>query len=103
MALVTSFTQGNPSSALLIESGNYVHAGLFFLTLWGRTKMGRFKPGESVPRSGVYRVYHDLHRLMHEAALLNGELFPCCRQCNNSVRFELFRLMHDANVLPFSL
>jgi len=63
--------------------------------------MERFKPGGSVPRSGVYRVYHDSHRLMHEATLLIGELFPSCRQCNNNVRFELFRLMHDADVLPF--
>jgi hypothetical protein len=62
--------------------------------------MGRFKPGESVPRTGVYRVNHDLHRLMHQAALIEGELFPSCRQCNNSVRFELVRPMRDGDVLP---
>jgi hypothetical protein len=63
--------------------------------------MERFKPGQRVPRSGVYRVYHDSHRLMHETALLIAELFPSCKRCNNSVRFELVRRMHDANVLPF--
>jgi hypothetical protein len=63
--------------------------------------MERFKPGESVPRSGVYRVYHDSHRLMHETALLIAELFPSCKRCNNNVRFELVRPMHDVDVLPF--
>ena len=63
--------------------------------------MERFKPGESVPRTGVYRVNHDLHRLMHEAALIKDELFPSCKQCNNNVCFELVRAMHDMDVLPF--
>jgi len=60
-----------------------------------------FKAGENVPRSGVYRVSHEAHRLMHEAALLAGEQFPCCRNCGNDVRFELLRIMHDSEVLPF--
>ncbi len=63
--------------------------------------MGRFKPGGSVPRSGIYRVYHNSHRLMHEVTLLNGELFPSCKQCSDKVRFELFRVVHDGDVLPF--
>ena len=63
--------------------------------------MGLFKPGESVHRSGVYRVYHDSHRLMHGVTLLNRELFPSCKQCDNNVRFELFRRVDDADVLPF--
>jgi hypothetical protein len=62
--------------------------------------MRRFKPGESVPRSGIYRAYHKSHRLMHEATLLNGELFPRCKHCSN-VRFELIRWLHNADVLPF--
>jgi hypothetical protein len=60
-----------------------------------------FKPGQIVPRSGVYRVYHDSHRLMHEAALLVNELFPCCRQCGDQVKFELLRSLRDNDVLPF--
>ena len=63
--------------------------------------MEQFKPGESVHRSGVYRVYHDSHRLMHEVTLLNRELFPSCKQCHNNIRFELFRRVADADVLPF--
>lgn len=61
----------------------------------------RFKPGESVPRSGVYRVYHDEHRLMHEATLLTRHPFPCCRRCSHQVRFELVRPMRDVEVMPF--
>lgn len=63
--------------------------------------MGEFEPGQSVPKSGVYRVYHDPHRLMHEATLLAGELFPCCRQCDYQVRFQLHRALRDSEVYPF--
>ncbi|MBZ5507046.1 MAG: hypothetical protein LAO78_16440 [Acidobacteriia bacterium] len=44
-----------------------------------------------VPENGVYRVTHDSHRLMHQATLLKGDRFPLCRQCRESVRFELKR------------
>jgi hypothetical protein len=60
-----------------------------------------FRPGEKVLRSGVYRVSHSTHRLMHEAALLVGDLFPSCRHCANQVRFELLRSMRDQDILPF--
>lgn len=63
--------------------------------------MGEYRPGESVPRSGVFRVYHSSHRLMHEATLLMQEIFPCCRQCGNEVSFELIRRIPDNDVLPF--
>lgn len=51
--------------------------------------------------SGVYRVYHDSHRLMHEATLLAGDVFPLCRRCGDQVRFELVRSLRDQDVLPF--
>lgn len=51
----------------------------------------KYKPGERVPNSGVYRVTHDEHRLMHEATLLAGDRFPICKQCKRQVRFELRR------------
>src|SRR5437588_6106734 len=36
----------------------------------GAGEIMEFSPGDTVPTSGVYRVYHDSHRLMHEATLL---------------------------------
>jgi hypothetical protein len=51
--------------------------------------------------SGVYRVSHDSHRLMHEATLLAGDVFPLCCRCGAQVRFELVRALRDQEVLPF--
>jgi len=55
----------------------------------------KYRPGELVPQSGVYRVFHDSHRLMHEATLLAGDKFPICKQCSLDVRFELRRAVKD--------
>lgn len=60
-----------------------------------------FKPGQRVPVSGIYRVEHDSHRLMHEATLLQNEPFPRCRECKSDVRFELVRAVTTYRVLPF--
>ena len=60
-----------------------------------------FGPGNTVPVSGVYRVEHDSHRLMHEATLLVDTLFPRCKQCKDAVRFRLVRSVVDSQVLPF--
>ena len=59
-----------------------------------------FEPGDIVPSSGVYRVEHDSHRLMHEATLLADTRFPRCKQCRNKVRFRLVRPIADRLVLP---
>jgi len=64
-------------------------------------KARTFKPGQSIPISGIYRVEHDSHRLMHEATLLENALFPQCRQCGTAVRFHLVRPIHGRHVLPF--
>jgi hypothetical protein len=48
-----------------------------------------------VPSSGVYRVTHDEHRLMHEVTLLASERFPLCKQCKRQVRFELRRAIKN--------
>jgi hypothetical protein len=32
---------------------------------------------------------------MHEATLLEGQLFPICRQCRHEVRFELRRAVKN--------
>lgn len=60
-----------------------------------------FRPGETVPTSGVYRVEHTPHRLMHEATLSGNSSFPQCRQCGNAVRFLLVRAVEGRRVLPF--
>jgi hypothetical protein len=49
------------------------------------------RPGIEVPTTGIYRVIHDSHRLMHEITLLEGQSFPTCRHCGVDVRFELHR------------
>ena len=59
-----------------------------------------FRPGDTVPQSGIYRVEHDSHRLMHECTLVKDSLFPQCRQCG-SVRFELVRSINNWKILPF--
>jgi hypothetical protein len=51
----------------------------------------KYRPGDVVPQSGIYRVVHDSHRLMHEATLVEGQRFPICRRCQRNVRFELRR------------
>ena len=48
-----------------------------------------FKPGERVPKTGLYWVLHDKHRPAHEATLLEGESFPACAHCGESVSFSL--------------
>jgi CheY-like chemotaxis protein len=48
----------------------------------------RYKPGDAVPESGVYRVLHTRHRAPHESTLREGETFPACKKCGSDVRFE---------------
>jgi len=55
----------------------------------------KYRPGDVVPESGIYRVMHDSHRLMHEATLLEGQRFPICKKCNHDVRFELRRAVKN--------
>jgi hypothetical protein len=52
--------------------------------------IARYKPGDIVSQSGIYKVYHNSHRLMHEATITEDALrFPFCRQCGKKVRFTL--------------
>lgn len=62
----------------------------------------KYRPGEIVPDSGVYRVTHDEHRLMHDATLLAGDRFPLCKQCQRQVRFELRRVVKNPNLISSS-
>ncbi len=59
-----------------------------------------YRPGAKVPASGIYRIEHYKHRLMHEVTLTEGMLFPQCRTCKNGVKFSLIRSVHRP-VLPF--
>lgn len=50
-----------------------------------------FRVGETVCNDGIYRAYHNSHRLSHEVTLLAGETFPPCTKCRFDVHFELVR------------
>jgi hypothetical protein len=50
-----------------------------------------FKPGQDVPRSGIYKVIHDpTHSQEHEVTCIFGKRFPPCRGCTHP-RFVLIR------------
>ena len=58
-----------------------------------------YKPGETVPVSGIYTAVHDEHRARHEIVAIRGEEFPPCRVCKDEVRFYIARsvphMTHD--------
>ena len=58
-----------------------------------------FKPGDTVPQSGIYRVDHESHRVMHEARLTAQSLFPRCRHCKDDVRFHLLQPSENVRVV----
>jgi hypothetical protein len=55
----------------------------------------KHRPGQVVPKDGVYRVTHDKHRLMHLVTLLEGSRFPACRRCGPALRFEMLRALQN--------
>jgi hypothetical protein len=63
-------------------------------------KTTRFKPGDAVPESGVYRAEHKRHRLMHTATLAAASRFPRCQQCGEAVDYYLLRRVARGHVLP---
>jgi hypothetical protein len=53
-----------------------------------------FKPGDTVPHSGIYLVTHDPnHAEAHEVTCVYGKKFPPCRGCDHP-RFKLIRAAH---------
>lgn len=48
-----------------------------------------YKPGQVVPKAGIYKVSHAQHRLPHKATFKANEKFPTCHKCDTAVRFEL--------------
>jgi len=59
-----------------------------------------YKPGDVVPFSGIYRIEHAPHRMMHHATLTEGMPFPKCKKCGAAVRFAAVRPVRGI-VLPF--
>ncbi|MDP9152005.1 MAG: hypothetical protein M3O36_18940 [Myxococcota bacterium] len=56
-----------------------------------RAKKGdTFRPGEPVPRSGIYVVAHNGHgKKDHEVTCVFGRKFPPCDECKGNVIFIL--------------
>jgi hypothetical protein len=49
-----------------------------------------YKPGDKVPKSGIYRVSHDrVHAAEHEVTCVYGKTFPPCNHCGHHPRFVL--------------
>ncbi len=48
-----------------------------------------FRPGDHAPATGIYRAVHVRHRMPHELTVLEAEIFPQCRKCQEKVKFEL--------------
>jgi hypothetical protein len=53
-----------------------------------------YRPGEEVPKSGIYKVSHRGHHHDHEVTCVSGEDFPRCHQCGEQVRFALLIAAH---------
>jgi hypothetical protein len=50
----------------------------------------QYKPGETVPMSGIYKVTHDPnHAQPHDITAVKGEHFPTCNGCGDHPRFVL--------------
>ena len=55
-----------------------------------------FKPGDTVPTSGIYEAIHDKldgddHAQPHPVIAASGERFPPCRVCLGQARFRLLQ------------
>lgn len=51
-----------------------------------------YKPGDKVPKSGIYRVTHDpQHAVEHEVTAIYGKTFPPCNHCGHHPRFTLVK------------
>lgn len=50
---------------------------------------GRYRAGEVVSQSGIYRVYHRAHRLPHNVYVVAGSKLPSCLRCGHDVEFGL--------------
>ncbi|HLJ87146.1 MAG TPA: hypothetical protein VKZ53_10005 [Candidatus Angelobacter sp.] len=56
-----------------------------------------YHPGEQVPQTGLYRVFHYQHRMPHDVLIDQGRSFPTCDKCGSRVAFQL-----SANAEPLT-
>lgn len=54
----------------------------------------QYRPGQEVPTSGIYDVFHYNHSIGHQVTCVKGEPFPPCRDCGHGVRFSLAVAAH---------
>lgn len=54
-----------------------------------KNKRNTFASGQSVARSGHYKVSHRPHALRSFITLLKGHYFPACATCAVPVQFQL--------------
>lgn len=54
-----------------------------------------YRPGQVVPKAGIYKVMHAEHRLPHKASFKARDKFPACSKCASHVRFELLMAASD--------
>jgi hypothetical protein len=54
-----------------------------------------YKPGQMVPKAGIYKVFHAEHRQPHKATFKEQDKFPACSKCAGNVRFELMAAADD--------
>jgi hypothetical protein len=54
-------------------------------------QLSALRTGETVGKSGIYRVVHSDHRLPDEVTLMDGHTFPNCEKCLAPVEFEFLR------------
>lgn len=59
----------------------------------GNRDVRAYKPGDTVPTSGIYSAVHAGHRQSHQVVAIQGEQFPQCRRCADEVRFHVARLL----------
>ena len=54
-------------------------------------QLSALRTGETVRKSGIYRVVHSEHRLPDEVTLMDSHTFPSCEKCAAPVEFEFLR------------
>jgi hypothetical protein len=60
-----------------------------------------YKPGQTVPTSGIYRVKHDhYHASEHEVTAMRGEPFPPCRNCGKGITYVLVKAANHLSEHP---
>jgi hypothetical protein len=56
------------------------------------SKGERFRPGATIPSSGIYSAVHTGHpKEAHDVTCTRGKKFPVCKDCGPNVEFVLVR------------